>query len=318
MTDTAAAQLRRILHLIPQLGDGEPHPIAEIVERAGVDRAVLVKDIRTISDRFDAPGGFIEGLQIFLGPDTVSVHPNHFLRPMRLTRAELCALELGLAMLRMERPPEEHRAIDRARERLQRAIAASAPSEEEDYRFASLGPAGDPEHLRRLRQANRSRHRVRLTYRKAAAEAPSSRELCPYDIVFTSGMWYVVANCGDEGMRFFRLDRVEAVEVLEERYERPKDFSLESVMRDGKAFHAAETETLRVRYSPRIARWIAEREGKPVEADGSLVLEHPLADADWAVRHVLQYGPDAEVLEPASVREEIVRRLAGLRATESS
>jgi predicted DNA-binding transcriptional regulator YafY len=137
--------------------------------------------------------------------------------------------------------------------------------------------------------------------------------LCPYDIVFTSGMWYIVANCGDEGLRFFRLDRVEGVEVLNERYERPKDFSLETVLRDGRAFQAQDLGTLKVRYSPRVARWIAEREGKTVEADGSLVLEHPLADTDWAVRHVLQYGADAEVLEPAAVRQEIVRRLEAMR-----
>jgi predicted DNA-binding transcriptional regulator YafY len=36
---------------------------------------------------------------------------------------------------------------------------------------------------------------------------------------------------------------------------------------------------------------------------------HPLADTDWAVRHVLQYGPDATVLEPAEVREAVVQRL---------
>jgi predicted DNA-binding transcriptional regulator YafY len=313
MTDTAAAQLRRILHLIPHLGDGEPHPIAEIVQRAGVDREVLVRDIRTISERFDAPGGFIEGLTIFLESDTVEVTTNHFLRPMRLTRPELLALELGLAMLRGERPVEEHRAIDRARLRLEGVIAGTRDLED-DYRFASVGPAGDPEHLRRLREANRSRRRVRLTYRKARAEAPSARVLCPYDIVFTSGMWYVVANCGEEGLRFFRLDRVEDVEILEERYERSEDFSLEAVMQDGRAFRAPDAGTLRVRYSPKVARWIAEREGKPVEADGSLTLEHPLADTEWAVRHVLQYGPDAEVLEPAAVREEIVRRLEGLRS----
>jgi predicted DNA-binding transcriptional regulator YafY len=311
MTDTAAAQLRRILHLIPQLGDGEPHPIAEIVQRAGVDREVLLRDIRTISERFDTPGGFIEGLTIFLESDTVEVTTNHFLRPMRLTRPELLALELGLAMLRGERPVEEHRAIDRARDRLQRVIMGT-PDLEHDYRFASLGPAGDPEHLRCLRDASRSRRRVRLTYRKSGSDAASSRVLSPYDIVFTSGMWYVVANGGEEGLRFFRLDRVEEVDVLDERYERPKDFSLESVMRDGRAFQAPDAATLRVRYSPKVARWIAEREGKSVEADGSLTLDHPLADTDWAVRHVLQYGPDAEVLEPATVREEIVRRLSAL------
>ena len=64
MTDTAAAQLRRILHLIPQLGDGEPHPVAEIVAAARAWTAtVLVRTSETISERFDAPGGFIEGLR---------------------------------------------------------------------------------------------------------------------------------------------------------------------------------------------------------------------------------------------------------------
>ena len=65
-----------------------------------------------------------------------------------------------------------------------------------------------------------------------------------------------------------------------------------------------------MRYSPRIARWIAEREGKELEKDGSLVVEHTLADTDWAVRHVLQYGPEAEVLAPPEVKAELVRRLA--------
>ena len=231
---------------------------------------------------------------------------------MRLTRPELLALELGLAMLRGERPVEEHRAIDGARERLQRVIVAT-PDPQDDYRFASLGAAGDPAHLRQLREAHRSRRRVRLTYRRAAAETPSRRVLCPYDIVFASGMWYVVASCGDEALRIFRLDRVEGVEVLEERYERPSDFSLEAVMPGGRAFQAPDAGTLRVRYSAKVARWIAEREGKALEADGALVLDHPLADAEWAVRHVLQYGPDAEVLEPQAVRDEIIRRLSSMR-----
>lgn len=65
-----------------------------------------------------------------------------------------------------------------------------------------------------------------------------------------------------------------------------------------------------MRYGPAVARWIAEREGKPLAADGSLTVEHPLADPEWAVRHVLQYGPDAEVLAPESVRAELGQRLA--------
>jgi predicted DNA-binding transcriptional regulator YafY len=70
-----------------------------------------------------------------------------------------------------------------------------------------------------------------------------------------------------------------------------------------------------VRYSPRIARWVAEREGVAAAEDGRLTLEHPVADESWAVRHVLQYGPDAEVVEPAELRAAIVKRLETMTGT---
>jgi predicted DNA-binding transcriptional regulator YafY len=312
----AAAQLHRILHLIPLLADGETHPVAAVAALAGVDREVLFQDIESISERFETPGGFVEGLQIFIEPnDEISIIPNHFLRPMRLTRGELCALELGLAMLRGERPPEEHRAIDRARVRLQMAIAA-LPGEddaEDRLRAASLSPAGDLQHLRLLRDAFLAKRKVRLRYTKAADDDPTSRVICPYAIVFTEQMWYVVAHCeGTDGIRIFRLDRIADVEPLQAKFDSPRDFSLDAIVREGRAFQGEGAATLRVRYSPHIARWIGEREGKPLAEDGSLTVEYPLADREWAVRHVLQYGPEAEVLAPEEVRSEIVRRLQGM------
>jgi proteasome accessory factor C len=312
---TAAAQLRRILQLIPTLADGETHPIKDVARKAGVDRATLLKDIESISERFEVPGGFVEGLQIYIEADMISVVPNHFLRPMRLTKGELCALELGLAMLRAERPPEEYRAIDSARVRLQ-AVIAKLPDEEigSDLRTATLSAAGDLEHLRQLREAFRQHRKVRLAYRKAADQDASSRIICPYGIVFASGMWYAVAR--DEGaddVRIFRLDRIQEVEPLEALYDSPRDFSIDTLVREGKAFQSERAGTLRVRYSPRIARWIAEREGKRVAEDGTLVVEHPLADTEWAVRHLLQYGPDVDVLEPDQVRVELQHRLEKMK-----
>ena len=311
MTDTAAGQLSRILHLIPRLADGEAHDLAEVAHEVGADRKVVLRDIQSISERFEAPGGFVEGLQIYLDADgKVSVLPNHFLRPMRLTRGELCALELGLAMLRAERPAEEHGAIDGARGRLRAAISRLPDDHLGDDRVATLAAAGSLQRLRELRDAHRSGRKVRLTYRKGGEETASRRVICPYAIVFTSGMWYAVGHCeSSDGVRFFRLDRVDDVQLLEARYTRPRAFSVDEVMPDGKAFHAEGAGTLRLRYSPAIARWIAEREGKAPAEDGSLTLEHPLADRDWAVRHVLQYGPDVTVLEPADVREAVRRRL---------
>ena len=131
---------------------------------SGADRDVILQDLLSISERFEVPGGFVEGLQIFLEADEVSIVPNHFLRPMRLTRSELLALELGLTMLRGERPPEEHRAIAGAMARLEQAVAGLPGAEiADDVRIAELSPSADLEHLRRLRQAFRDRRKVRLT-----------------------------------------------------------------------------------------------------------------------------------------------------------
>jgi proteasome accessory factor C len=311
MPENAAAQLHRILHLIPHLADGELHPLADVAEKAGVPEGTVLRDIQSISERFEAPGGFVEGLQIYIAPEGVSVYSNHLLRPMRLTRGELCALELGLTMLRRERTPEEHRAIDGALGRLREAIVKLPADDAGDAVTASAPvPPGRLEHLRAFREAQREHRKVRLRYHAGGDREPSQRIVCPYAIVFASGMWYTVAHCeSSDGVRFFRLDRVEDVQLLDARFEPSTPPSVEEIVRQGRAFQRDGAGTLTLRYSARIARWIAEREGKPLAEDGSLTLDHPLADTEWAVRHVLQYGPDATVLEPAEVREAVVRRL---------
>ena len=67
-----------------------------------------------------------------------------------------------------------------------------------------------------------------------------------------------------------------------------------------------------VRYSAGIARWVAEREGRVVDVDGSLTLRLPVADNAWAVRHVLQYGSEAEILEPVELRRMLIERLQSM------
>jgi proteasome accessory factor C len=318
MMDTAAAQLKRILHLIPTLADDQDHPIADVARMAGVDRKTIVKDLRSVAERFDDPGGFVEGVAILIDPECVSVRTDHFHRPMRLTRRELAALELGLAMIRGERPPDEHRAIDNARKRLGAVVAElpeDADRETDEGRFAAplVAAAEDPHHRALLRSAIEEDLKVRIAYQKADQHEPSSRTVCPHALVYSRGMWYLVAHCGEGGFRFFRMDRVHRVDVLDERFVRSEEWQSDDVAA-GPMFRAEEAGTVKIRYSPAIARWLAERAGTPLDADGGLTLEQPCADPDWAVRHVLQYGPDAEVIEPAEVRAAVRARLARMRS----
>lgn len=310
---TAADQLKRLLTLIPRLADGDAHPVGDVATIVGVSTEQLIDDLRSLVDRFDLPGGFVEGVQIYHDGEEVSVVTPHFLRPMRLTMAELCALELGLAMVRSERSGADQKAVDRALERL-RAVITSIPGDDRKAGI-STGIAEargvSPEHLTELRRAIRDRRKARISYRRASAPQAEARTICPYSLAMVSGMWYVVAHCEKaEALRVFRLDRISEVVRGEEGYEVPSGYSVDRVLESAKALlPAQQSETLRVRYSAPIAKWIAEREGAELAADGSVTVEHQLLDDHWAVRHVLQYGADATILSPARIREQIVNAL---------
>jgi proteasome accessory factor C len=314
VADGALHQLSRLLQILPVLADDKEHTLADVADKAGVDWKTLKSDLLVLSERLEDPGGFVETVQIFLEADRVSLISNAFRRPMRLTRSELCALELGLALLARQRPPDEQAVIERARARL-RAVINKLPADWDPERtsYGELNSEADTRHIRELQLARQRRRKVRLGYRKAGARRAESRTVCPYALALASGRWYLIAQCEPRtGVRIFRLDRIESLETLDQGFAVPESFTPEQYLSEGRAFYAERPETLRVRYGPAIARWIAEREGRKPDADGSVTIDHPLADAEWAVRHVLQYGPEAEVLEPESVRKEIRARLAAL------
>lgn len=317
MTETAERQLTRLLHVIPRIADGKRHPVARVAALAGTSVKVLLADLEALSDRYDAPGGFVDGLQIEYDGRTVKVVSEHLLRPMRLTMAELCALELGLAILRTTRAPDEVTPIERALARLRGTITKlPANDNQEGIRHAELAAAGNTAGLATVRAALASRQKVRIVYRSGASPESSARVIAPYSLAFANGMWYLVAGCErSEEIRIFRMDRVESAERLAEGFEPPEASVVDEVLREGPFHRGDKSERMTVRYSPRVARWIAEREGMEVAADGSLTTDRPLADAAWGVRHVLQYGPDAEVIEPGWMREMVAERLRTMAAS---
>jgi proteasome accessory factor C len=309
MHETAAVQLQRVLTLSPHLADGDEHSVDEIAAVVGTTRDELMSDLLSLSERFDVPGAFVEGVAIYVEENTVSVTASHFHRPMRLTMSELSALELGLSLLRRSRTPAEHAPIDRALERLRLTVSRlDAADPHEGIRYAELSDAGSAAHLSVLRSAIRDHKKVRIGYRSGGATESTMRDVSPHSLLFAEQMWYVASANDDGESRFYRLDRIESVEKLSEKVE-PDATATSRARESGRVFDSDSNRRMTVYYSPRVARWVAEREGKQLASDGSLTLEHVVADDSWAIRHVLQYGADAEILEPESLREMILAKL---------
>lgn len=314
MSVDAGERLQRILRFLPLVAGRDDVSMDEVHSAAGVDARTLLDDLRALTEREDEPGGFIEAVSILFGADSVSVRTRHFARPTRITLSELCALELGLAILAGSSTPADRAVVDRARERVRGAIVAMPDTAaRDDLWFASGPPVPNEEALDMLRESAAANTKTRITYRRGDSAESTQRVVHPYAVVPVRGAWFMIGHCERAGaLRFFRVDRMESVERLNESFERPTDFDLQNITFPDRPLVSESAERLVVRYSPRIARWIAEREEGSEEPDGSFVVSHPLADDGWAVRHVLQYGPDAVVLEPARVRERIAATLRGL------
>ncbi|MEX2179216.1 MAG: WYL domain-containing protein, partial [Gemmatimonadaceae bacterium] len=152
-------------------------------------------------------------------------------------------------------------------------------------------------------------------YHKSSGDAAERRTVCPFSFAVEQGAWYLIAHCDrSEGIRIFRLDRVAELRVLEDTFSEGSAPDVEALLADGRAFVGSPPERLRVRYSARVSRWLAERQQGAFAPDGSFEVEYPLGDEEWAVRHVLQYGPEAQILAPASVRELVRQRLVRIIA----
>ncbi|MGQ0643402.1 MAG: helix-turn-helix transcriptional regulator [Gemmatimonadaceae bacterium] len=312
MTEDASDRLRRLLSVIPLFAEDEGITHEELERRTGVPAAQLLDDLQAVTERLDTPGAFVEDLRVEFERDRVFVYSSHFLRPMRLTVPELCALELGLALLAAATAPDERAPIDSARSKLRKAIVAMPAMPRDDPwhvpNDAHAGPVAAA-----LQRAAKGTHKVRITYQSSSAAQATARVIHPYALQPSHGTWFVIAHCeASAAIRFFRADRISAIEPLGETFTRPESLPILQLIRSGKPFQGQSGDTLVIRYSPRIARWIAEREGKPLDADGSLIVTHSLADDSWAVRHVLQYGAEAEVLSPERVRQRVKETLQQL------
>lgn len=322
--DTAQAQLRRLLLLVPRLEPYVPRPARDVARELGCSVEQLLADVARIRDGIDDVAGRVAPLDLQVDgtgdATTITLHSVHFLRPMRLTAAELRALELGLAMLAGDRPDGERTAIEAARQRL-RAILTRRPEgaggRDGDRALDGVVARLDENTratLAMLRAARRAGRAVRIAYRASDATEAGERVVHPYAMITAQGHWYCLAWCTTaQALRNFRLDRIESVTGDGARFTIPDDFSPHALLGDSGAFVVAEAmPTCTIRYSARIARWIAEREGATRAPDGSLTLTWPLADTAWAVRHVLQYGGEAEALSPPSLRHELAARVDDL------
>ncbi len=161
------------------------------------------------------------------------------LPPLMFTDGEAVALTLGLMAIRDLQLPVDNTSVVGALAKTERvmpeALLAQARALQEAITFhlERTPVATRPEFVTGLSLAVQQRRQVKLSYQAWRAEI-SERVFEPYGIIVLEGYWYTVGYCRlRQGLRTFRLDRVQALELSETEFSRPDDFDCLNYLIEG-------------------------------------------------------------------------------------
>lgn len=313
MTATAD-RLPRLLALVPYL---LAHPGSRLTELAtvfGVDEEQVTTDLQLLW-MCGLPGyGPGDLIDLAWGEDgTVQVtHDAGMSRPLRLTAQEALALTVALRTL-ADVPGlgtaagEQGSALERALVKVQAVAGAAgeAPSR------VAVRVETTERTLATVRTALDTHRALAMTYYTAGRDETSRRTVDPMRLLLVEGRTYLEAWCRRSvGVRLFRLDRVDDIELLDEAAQAPPD--AEHVDVRGGVFRPSPEHTRVVLDLAPQARWVTDfypTEAVDQLADGRTRVTLRAADDRWARRLVLSLGTAVSVVEPDRLAED-VRQLA--------
>jgi proteasome accessory factor C len=321
---TSQERLPRLLALVPYLIARPGIAIDEAAADFGVTPKQLRRDLELLW-MCGLPGyGPGDLIDLSMDEETVTVtYDAGMSRPLRLTGSEATALLVALRALLDTPGMVDADAVRRAVAKIEAAAGQAEPAGV----AVGLGvrEGVSTANVRRVvQQALQAGTALRITYYTASKDQITERTVDPMRLLIVDGRGYLEAWCRRaEGVRLFRLDRVDEVTVLDEPAA-PPPFAEQTDVSAGIFRPRADQEVARLVLEPE-ANWISEY--YPVEQveeldGGRLRVRMRYADTDWMVRLLLGLGGDVTVEAPAELAATLrqralqaVRRAGHLTAT---
>ena len=185
-------------------------------------------------------------------------------------------------------------------------------------------PEGE-EYLDTIIRGIKTNRRLRMGYKKFQAEG-YEKTVCPYALKLFRQRWYLLALNDDDQIRIYALDRMTMVELTDETFEMPADFSAQTYFSE--YFGVLTTDTPLVHVVVRAHKWMpnylrtlplhhSQRElesGEITHADSSTTA---YTDFSLDIRptsdflgELLRHSDGIEVLQPLDLRERMRQMIA--------
>ena len=325
MAENATQRLARMLALVPYIVRRPGVAIADLAAEFEVAIPQILADLDLLMV-CGLPGYYPDDLiDVVLDEEggTVSIAFDAGIEhPVRLTADEAVALTVALRALAEMPGLVDAAAVHTALAKLEQVSAAAGPDGTNPAGAVRVSAAAPAPALAQVRRGVDESRQIWIRYYTASRDALTERTVDPIRLLVTDGHAYLEGYCHlADGIRHFRVDRIEQVRLTDEPAQVPLwvDQDVPDQMFHPDPHQPAVTLAL----GP-AAAWVAEYyPTEPVEPGPAAGPGHPqrvrlrAGGDEWLVRLVLSLGGDA-VLEDradlgAQVRERARAALAAYR-----
>lgn len=317
--------------------------VIEIIQMIGGGR---YPNVRSIAEHFECSvrtaERYVEKLRDLVAPDLVFDRARGGyafgrggprMPAFKLSEGEAAAIFLAGRLLEQVRGTPYEAAVGRALEKLsyllpKEVTLAGVPQPAGWVSFRMEPLRGEERQVMevflKLDRAREERETVHVRYFTASRGEWNNRDIDPYHLHFVDGAWYVFAHCHwRKEVKIFALDRIGAISGTGRRFEPPEDFSAETFMADSFKIERGEPADVAIRFGPQQARYVRGKQWHPSQAieelgpdaggtDQGLVLRMRVGGLGEVKRWVLAFGAGAEVLEPGSLRNQMLGEARGM------
>jgi proteasome accessory factor C len=298
-------RMTRLLALVPYL---TARPAGVGVAEAARDFGVTEKQLRSDLELLwmcglpgYGPGDLID--LAFEGDRVRVTFTAGMVRPLRLTTDEAVALVVALRALQETPGLAEGEAVTTALAKVSTVAGHGAGTVPPVAVSLEAGEAA----VAVVRDALQRKRALHLHYYVPSRDERTERTVDPMKLHLVDGHTYLEAWCRRvEGVRLFRLDRVDEVQVLDEPAAPPPQ-AHERDVEHGVYQPEPGSPAVRLRLA-RTARWVADyypvESATPVDdPPGGLAITLRTADLAWARRLVASLGGSAVVDEPSELAD---------------
>jgi len=171
--------------------------------------------------------------------------------------------------------------------------------------------------LIKLMEAIKDCRVVTVKYFKPFTGEYSRRDIEPYGLTSKHNNWYLVGFCRKSGSRkTFRMDLIEDVHVLSEKFQYPDDFSLKDYFGDSWGIYSEdEAKKIVIKVVPELAyrfRLIKYHPSQMMREelpDGSVLVSYEACGINEFLGWVLQWADFVEIVEPEDLRIQMRQKL---------